>query len=321
MPPFPTDSDFPPPRRPGLILLGTAILIFAGGSALSFYVTFQAGETASFLVSLAVGLVLFAPIPLLGYQAYALLSASYTLERDGLRIHWGLRAEDIPLPEIEWVRSAGDLATHLPMPWPRWTGAILGRRHVEGLGPVEFLAADARTLLLVATPSRIYAISPADPRAFLNAFRRANELGSLSPIKAQSANPTLLVGNLWSDPPGRALVLAGLALELALLLSVMLAIPTRPALSLGFATNGQPTDPGPSARLLLLPVLNGVYFLVDLLAGLFFYRRSTRSGALEISLSPVEVRAYRVLAYVLWASAVLTGLIMLVGVVFILSVH
>jgi len=309
------ETSFPPPRRPGLIFLSAAILIFAGGTALSFFVTFNANTTANILVSIAVGIVLAAPLPLLGYQAYALLSASYSLERDGLRIRWGLRSEDIPLPEIEWVRPAGELATHLPMPWPRWTGAILGTRHAEGLGPVEFLASDARTLLLVATPPRIFAISPANPRAFMRAFRDANELGSLNPLRAQSANPQLLVGSLWADRAGRILVVSSLVLSLLLLAWVS---PTRASLSLGFTPDGLPAAPGPSARLLLLPVLNGVYVLADILGGLFYYRRSTlqRPDRLRqtAQTTALTLRSYRTMAYLLWGSGVLSALILLMGV-------
>lgn len=314
MPQTPPSTVFLPPRRPGLVLLGSAMLVLAGGSALAFYITFQVGETRTFLASLTLGVVLFAPLLLLGYQAYALSNASYSLERDGLLIRWGLRLEDIPLPEIEWVRPAADFAGRLPMPWPRWQGAILGVRHSEALGTVEYLAADPARMLLVATPKRLYAISPADPIAFLSAFRRANELGSLSPLRAQSANPILLVSSLWADSLGSILVLGGMAVGLALLAWVSLAIPTHATLALGFNPNGTPADPGPAARLLLLPVLNGVYFIVDLLGGLFFYRRATGVTAIERHFSLVEARAFRLLAYLLWASGLLSGVILLVGV-------
>ncbi len=312
------ESNFPPPRRPGLILLGAAMLIFAGGASLAFFVTFNATTSANILVSIAVGLVMFAPLPLLAYQGFALLAASYSLERDGLRIRWGLRSEDIPLPEIEWIRPASELVTHLALPWPRWTGAILGTRHAEGLGPVEFLASDARTLLLVATSMRIFAISPANPHAFMRAFRDANELGSLNPLRPQSANPQLLVGSLWADLTGRILVVSSLILSLLLLAWVGLIIPARASLSLGFTPDGLSSPPGPSARLLLLPVLNGAYVLVDILSGLFYYRRSTlkRPDNLRLTaqISAVQSRSYRTMAYILWGSAVLTALIIIIGV-------
>ena len=313
MPPTPVESVFLPPRSPGLPLIGGAILALSIGAGAAFYVTFQATETTVFWAALLAALVLFAPLPLLAYQAYALSGARYVLERDGLLIRWGLRGEDIPMPDIEWVRPAATLPRHVPLPWLSWPGAILGSRSSAELGPVEFIAADTRRLLLVATPQRIYAISPADPAAFLKAYQRANELGSLSPIKPRSADTRLLMGSLASNPAARWLVLAGAGVAVILLLSVALALPSRQSISLGFTPTGQPVEPGPSARLLLLPVLNGIYYLVDLLAGLFFYRRSSRLGGLGRVPSPVEARTLRIQAYLLWGSSILTGLILLVG--------
>jgi len=55
---------------------------------------------------------------LIGTQAYWLAH--------GLRLRWGLRAEDIPLPEIEWIRPASDLGFHLPKPFLSMPGALLG---------------------------------------------------------------------------------------------------------------------------------------------------------------------------------------------------
>jgi hypothetical protein len=50
------------------------------------------------------------PVPFLGYRAYALLRADYYIDRDSLAMLWGLRVEDIPLTDIEWVRPASDVA-------------------------------------------------------------------------------------------------------------------------------------------------------------------------------------------------------------------
>ena len=53
-----------------------------------------------------------------------------------------------------------DLAFDLPLPRIWWAGAILGMKEVEGLGPVEYMAADTSNLLLVAAPEMVFAISP-----------------------------------------------------------------------------------------------------------------------------------------------------------------
>jgi hypothetical protein len=55
--------------------------------------------------------------------------------------------------------------------------------------------------------------------------------------------------------------------------------------------------------LLLLPVLSALAFVVDLVAGLFFYRRPAR----------------RLVAYLVWAAGVLAPILLLVAVGFILG--
>lgn len=295
------EETFAPPKQNGMILQTAAALTLAAGCAYAFIQALASQAGVDFVALLALSLVLAAPLPLLLYRIFALLGARYALERDGIRLHWGLRTEVIPMPQVEWIREAGDLAVRLPMPWLSWPGAILGARSIEGLGPVEFLASAREQLVLIATPQRIYAISPTDPRALQRAFQDASELGSLVPLPSQSVYPALLVGSVWQDRWARALVLAGLFLGLALAVWVLLAIPAMPVLAVGFQPNGLPVEASGSERLLLLPVLNGVYFLADLAGGLFFFRRPGR----------------RLLAYLLWGASALTGLLLVAAVGFI----
>src|SRR6185436_3378150 len=116
---------------------------------------------------LLTGLLAFAPIPFLGYRAYALFKADYYIDRDSLAILWGLRVEDIPLTDIEWVRPATDLTRPLALPRFRLPGAVLGTRRHADLGLVEFIASGTRNLILVATSRRVFAISPSDASALV----------------------------------------------------------------------------------------------------------------------------------------------------------
>ncbi|HZW03756.1 MAG TPA: PH domain-containing protein [Anaerolineaceae bacterium] len=287
-----------PPRRAGLVFhaLATAASLTGGISALVAALSGAVGT--QFVLFLGLGLLLLVPLPLLLYRGLALFRASYNLERDGLRLNWGLRRQDIPLPEIEWVRPAGELGFHLPLPRLHWPGAILGLRTVPELGPVEFMAASTENMLLLATPDRVYAISPEDPRAFIRAFQRAWEYGSLSPLPAYSARPTAFLEQVWQDRLARIPLLVGLVLTLGLVFFVALLIPTSGPLSLGFDPSGQPFPPGPPERLMLLPVLAAFTLAINLALGLFLYR----------------LRARRPIAYLLWVSSALTPLLLLLAV-------
>lgn len=293
---------FPPTRRTGIIVHIAALLLLGAGVGISLWLAFQQPVGARFVLLILLGVVLFVPLPVVAYRGYALLTARYSIERDGLRLRWGLRAEDIPLPDIEWVRPASDLAFDLPLPRLSWPGAILGSLNVRDLGPVEYLASERALLLLLATPRRVYAISPADPVGFVRAFQYATEMGSLSPIESFSARPASFLRSVWHDRAARILVLAGTALTAALFVLVSLAIPSLPGVSLGFSSTGQLLESGPATRLLLLPVLGAFAFVMDTLGGGFFYRFDP----------------WRPVAYVLWASGVITPAALLIAVAFLI---
>ncbi|GAP15642.1 protein containg bacterial PH domain [Longilinea arvoryzae] len=297
--PVSTGSIFPPPRKRGLITLSSVIVVcgLAGTACLLFSMQQQVG--ALFVIFLLLTILFYVPIPLAAYRAYALTNASYTLERDGLRLRWGLRAEDIPLPEIEWVRPAAELGFRLPLPLLAFAGGLLGARILPELGLVEFVASEEKNLLLVATPRKVYAISPADPGAFVHAFQRAIELGSLAPLPAYSSQPEAFLARVWRDAPARLLLLTGLGLTLGLLVLASLLIPGRAQISLGFNPAGLPLEAGPAARLLLLPVLAAFCYVADLILGLFFYRNDPQ----------------RPVAYLLWVAGVLTPLLLIFAVI------
>jgi len=286
-------NEFHPPRRTGIFLQGGLILLLGAAGGYFFFIAVQDPTGIGFLFNMLIALVIFAPLPLLAYRLYALLTASYTLRRDGLQIRWGLRREDIPLRQIEWIRPGEELGFRLPLPWLRWPGALVGNRKVPELGEVEFLAADLAHMILVATPEKIYAISPLETKTFTAQFRNINELGSLTPLEAQSVYPTVLFGNVWEDRLARWLIPGSFGIGLALLGVVGLSVPGLDTIAwIGTA------EPAPAERLLLLPILEGIFWLLNFLLGIFLYRRG---GDLRIG------------AYLLWGSGAMTGLLFLVA--------
>jgi hypothetical protein len=117
----------------------------------------------------------------------------YILDRDSLGIRWGLRDEDIPPTDIDWLCPTSDLITPLRLLWLPIPGAVLGLRHHPDLGVVEFLAASPRNLLLVGTSKRVYAISPTNAAKFAQTFARTIEMGSLTPSGSQVGLPILSI--------------------------------------------------------------------------------------------------------------------------------
>lgn len=287
------ETEFHPPRRTGLIFQGGLILALVGVGGYFFYRATQEPSGLDFMLFMLIALVIMTPLPLLAYRFYALLTAYYILQRSGLTIHWGLRHEDIPLNDIEWIRPADELGFRLLMPWMRLPGAILGSRKIPELGEVEFLAADTAHMILVATPDKVFAISPVNLNGFTAVFQQVNELGSLAPLDAQSVYPKFLIGRVWEDKLARILILVGLGIALVLLAVVAIAIPR-----LDTIVWTRPGSTAPAERLLLLPVLDSMLWLLDLFFGLFLYRLG---------------EDLRTAAYLLWGSGVVAGAILLVG--------
>ena len=297
------EGHYPPPKQLGLLIHIILILVLSGLAAWGIWNLMRVEAGLNFVIFLLDALLSLVPLPLFVYRAYALTRADYILDRDSLELRWGLRDEDIPLTDIEWLRPSSDLTTPLRLPWLPIPGAVLGLRRHPDLGVVEFLAADPRNILLVATSKRVYAISPTNAAKFAQTFARTIEMGSLLPAEAKSVYPSFIFSRAWDNTLARFLWLVGLFLNIGLAVWVILTIPTLNQVSLGFAPSGAALSPSPASQLILLPIESAFLFLAGLFAGLYFYRWET----------------HRVLAVIIWASSALTSLLFLLAVLFIIS--
>jgi len=165
------------------------------------------------------------------------------------------------------------------------------------------MASDAQNLILVATARQVYGISPEDPAAFLAAFQKTIEMGSLQPTQGSSQYPSFVVVRAWESSLVRFLWMAGAFLNVGLLIWVTVLIPSLTRITLGFGVTGAPLDPVAGAQLILLPLLSAFLFVIGLITGLFFFRKPE----------------LRVLAIALWTSGAFSGLFFLAAVFFILN--
>jgi len=296
-------GHFPPPKRNGLIIHSTIIFVLAVVAILSFINLTRTDVGPVFLVSLLIALISFTPIPFFIYRAYSLRQADYHLDRNSLAINWGLRVENIPLSDIEFVRSVDDLTHPIALPALPIPGGLLGTHRHPDLGPVEFLASDSKNLLIVATAKRVFIISPEDPAGFAQTFARATELGSITPIEPKSVYPSFVVTQAWESGLARYLWFSALFLNLGLFIWASLIIPTTKFVTLGPQFAGSTLETVPSTQLIIFPLASLLLSLAGWVAGLYFYRWDRE----------------RVLAFIVWASGTLTSLLFLLAVLFIVS--
>ncbi|MCA2002320.1 MAG: PH domain-containing protein [Chloroflexi bacterium] len=286
-----------------MIVHGILVFALSAAAGVGFIALSRAEVGPTFLISLLVALITFIPIPFFAYRAYALLQADYRLDRDSLSIKWGLRIEDIPLTDIEFIRSADDLIIPLKLPAPPLPGGLIGMRRHPDLGAVEFLAADAKKLLLVATAKRVFVISPDDPAALTQTFARATELGSLTPVEPKSVYPSFVVTQAWSNSLARYFWLTTFLLNIGLFVWVSLLIPSTRRVALAPQSAGGIIETMPSSQLIILPLASLLLSVAGWTAGLYFYRWEKE----------------RVLAFVVWGSSALMSLFFLLAALFIVT--
>lgn len=285
---------FRPARALGLVLGLAFLALAAGAAALGVVQLSRVGFSAWIAVWIALPLIGLPLALVLAYRLYGLLAARYHLDRDGFTLRWGLAVERVPLTDLLDVRA--------PRPEERplrpgrglwWSGCLIGRRSIEGLGEVEFFATTGDDgLLLVQLPDRWLAISPSDRDGFCQAYVDVVRMGSLESIPGQRLRPDFLFNRAWADRWVRALVLTGLVASLSLLAFLAFQASTLPTeVPFGFDPLGRPETRVPPTRLLLLPLIAGFCWMIDLFIGLWLYRRDDQ----------------RPLAYGIWGIAVLVA--------------
>lgn len=294
---------FYPERRAGIFFHLTLIITLLALGLWGYWQASNANLSPLFFLYLLPTTLGAIFLPVLGYRLYSLLNAYYYLRRDGIRLHWGLRDEQIPMDIIEWVHPADDLEPSVPLPYWRFPGGILGTRIMPGGGQVEFFASSSRNMLVIATPNTAYVISPADPDEFRNKYQSIIELGTVTPVDPRSVYPNQLISQVWSSVVARFLLLVGFLLNIVLLIIVVLSFQNREFISLGFLPTGTPGELVPSVRLMLLPVLCVFFSLINFFLGLFYFRLVN----------------YQYLAYVIWTFGIITPILFLIATWMIIS--
>jgi len=298
--------DFTPRRTLGT-LIGAALLLVLLAAAVGGLSQLNVSPvTPLIIVWVLLPLISLPLMVVVAYRLYGLWTAVYRIDREGFYLRWGLAHEQIPLGQIESVRLLGD-AEAAPRPafgwW--WPGCVVTMAEAEHLLPIEIFAGNGlgEGVLIVASHAQLL-IAPTDPQGFMKYFTEATRLGSLQPIAAHSDRPAFVFTDVWADRRARTLILAGAALPLALLAFVGWRAPGLPGtVPFGFDAFGNPAAPAPPGRLLLLPLMAGVLWLVDLSLGAWLYRGEND----------------RRLAYTVWTIALAAGVLLWGAVLHLMS--
>lgn len=287
-----------PSKRKGfLFIISTSVFLVIVSIFLLVKANQAEVQSTSLLLRVAVlissGLLIW-----LLYESFVLMTMKYTLLREKLVLQWGFRREEIPANLIEWVKPASQLNDSLQVPLMHIPGLIANYQRIHGVNAIDYAATEIENLVLVATPTQVYVISPIEINAFLDQFHKMNELGSLEQVNAKSVRFSTFWARIWQDRIARLLILLSFLLVLALFAFVLTTSIGRSSI---IWEGGESV---PSTRLLLLPILNFVLWLLALMTGSYFFLRQT---------VPVLT------VYILWGFSIITSLFM--GLAVLLMVY
>jgi hypothetical protein len=289
---------FHAPKRRGIVLHAAVLLGLTASIAGMLSLASQSPPGLLVVVLLILSVIAGFLFPIFFYRLYALLRSEYSLDREGLRLRWGLRQIDLPHDQIVDVALAEEL--HAPPDSPRWQwpGSVMGIIQDGELGAVEYMASEKEGHVLLGTSKGIFVISPENPAEFLAVYHREAERGSIVEMKARSVVPSFIFNEAWADPSVRRLLIAGASLAAALLLLVGILAPGLESVPLGFAPTGGPLEEVPASQLFLLPAIHLVFALASFLLGLILYRESENA----------------LIAKLVWGSTLFVGFLFLVAI-------
>jgi hypothetical protein len=286
--------DFIPPRRLGIVIGGLQLVVAMAAVVVGVYQLATAPISAWVILWVTLPLIGVPFMFLVSYRLYGLFTSRYRLDRDGFYLTWGMAVEQIPLAAITSIQPATEMVPDLkPSRGLWWQGCVVGRQEIIGAGMIEFFATTGpQGMVIISAGDQMIAISPPNLENFQQVFIDATRMGSLERIPTFSQRPDFIFAHLWADTVARVLILIGLALPLLLLGYLAVSVPELPPLlPFGYEPSGAPGLLAPPGRLLLLPMISGLCWLVDLVVGVWLYRR-------------IENRP---LALAMWAVAVVVG--------------
>jgi hypothetical protein len=255
-------------------------------------------------------LLIWVVVPLLGlplasltaYRLYGLLTAQYALDRNGFYLRWGLSEEHIPIGQIRNITAMDQIPARVTSRWKGLLG-LTGVVRTEDRELDFFTAGSLENAVLLSSDQKNLVLTPADPADFIQVYRDFSYRGSLQRIKPHSVRPVFLAAVLAKDTFARWLLPAGLVVNFLLLAFLVLANALPSPVPFSYDAAGNVALMAPVQRLLLLPLIGGVLWMINVLLGTWFYHR----------------KADHRMGYILWAASLLPGLLLWGSVINILS--
>jgi len=208
-----------------------------------------------------------------GYRLWALHRLAYHVNRDGVYVRWGHSTFVLPMAEMHSVHPPGEKPLDFPARWWRWPALYVGEELASGRRVRCFATVPVDQQWLLCGDTACLGVSPRDGQRLLLEMNRRRGLGPNRSLASGWRRPRLWRWRFWEDGTAVLSLLAN-ALVLVLLW-------------------GEATARGREGQAQLLVGMTTLLVGLNVLLGILFYRR------------------HRFLTLILWSSAVIVQLIIL----------
>lgn len=227
------------------------------------------------------------------YRIAAALSLVYTLDRNGLYIHWLGNRAVVPLGQIERIEVG---LSRSRSPWIGLGFIRASLRLPEGRVVHCFSTVPLHRSLIIHTASESYAISPQDTDGFVQDLEQRQRLGAIQHLTPGIEAGRVFAYAFWRDPLARGGVIGAFFVNLALLGALTTLYPYLPEM-LGLRTDafGETAALAPRYQIFTLPLAGAAILFLNLGLGLWLYRREPL-GARTLQLASAMVQVLFVVA-------------------------
>lgn len=209
----------------------------------------------------------------LAYRVAAMLTLAYSVDRNGLYIHWLGNRAIVPLGQIENIASGASL-TGEPSLRVGNIGTVRSQLRLPGGRVIHsFSSVPLTQALVVHLPGDSYAISPRDADAFVQDLEQRRRIGAVQQLTPGVEAGRVFTYAFWADPLVRNSLAGAVLLNLTLLGLLMTLFPGLPPLvELRADAVGAAAALAPRHQILFLPLAGAVVIFLNVGVGLWLYQ-------------------------------------------------
>lgn len=292
----PTSWRLRPSRAGVLGIVAVVLLGFAAFASVLFAIRQPVGF--GMFLGLLVGLICGGLAIVLLAFTYGYYALRYRLGRQALIIRWLGREEVVPFQSVDGIFAGARLGQAMRVRGLNWPGYHVGVGRTRSMGLVRYYTTtgDLNEVALIVTSSATYALSPADPEGFRRDLIRRVQAFDENPEAADEPSPPPTLPPMLRDltlPVGLLASLAIIVLSVVYIWAKWDGLPD--VIPIHFAADGTPNVFGPKDDVYKILGIGVAILVANVGLGLALYARE------------------RALARMLWTTAVVVQLLVLVA--------